>query len=110
MKLFPIPTVIKHVNAVEDDGGEQILEQMGGNEEEMRQDEDDAVCSGDVRFCGWVVGIVGISFGFGTARSFWFLGGGFSIVNAGYQGGVCVFARLGYVVCGLLLGGWVVCV
>ena len=29
LKLFPIPTVIKRVNAVKDDADEQILEQLG---------------------------------------------------------------------------------
>jgi hypothetical protein len=40
LKLLPIPTVMKRVNAVEDDAYEQILEQLGENEVEMRQDED----------------------------------------------------------------------
>jgi hypothetical protein len=43
LKLLPIPTVMTHlklVNDVEDDSDEQILEQLGENEVEMRQDED----------------------------------------------------------------------
>ena len=31
---------MKHMNVVEDDADEQILEQLGENEVEMRQDED----------------------------------------------------------------------
>ena len=38
LKFLPIPTVMKHINAVEDDADEQILEQLGENEVEMRQD------------------------------------------------------------------------
>ncbi len=34
LKLLPIPTVMKHINAVEDDTDEQILEQLGKNEVE----------------------------------------------------------------------------
>jgi hypothetical protein len=41
LKLLPIPTVMKRVNAVEDDAYEQILEQLGENEVVgMRQDVD----------------------------------------------------------------------
>ena len=41
LKLLPIPTVMKRVNAVEDDADEQILEQLGENEVVgMRQDVD----------------------------------------------------------------------
>jgi hypothetical protein len=40
LKVLPIPTVMKRINAVEDDADEQILEQLGENEVEMRQDED----------------------------------------------------------------------
>ena len=40
LKLLPIPTVMKRINAVEDDADEQILDQLGENEVEMRQDED----------------------------------------------------------------------
>ena len=40
LKLLPIPTVMKRINAVEDDADEQFLEQLGENEVEMRQDED----------------------------------------------------------------------
>jgi hypothetical protein len=43
LKLLPIPTVMTHlklVNDVEDDSDDQILEQLGENEVEMRQDED----------------------------------------------------------------------
>ena len=40
LKLLPIPIVLKSVNTVEDDTDEQILEQLGENEVEMRQDED----------------------------------------------------------------------
>jgi hypothetical protein len=29
LKLLPIPTVMKHINTVEDDSDEQILEQLG---------------------------------------------------------------------------------
>jgi hypothetical protein len=36
LKLRPIPTVMKRINAVEDDADEQILEQLGENEVEMR--------------------------------------------------------------------------
>jgi hypothetical protein len=40
LKLLPIPTVMKRINVVEDDTDEQILEQLGENEVEMKQDED----------------------------------------------------------------------
>jgi hypothetical protein len=40
LNLLPIPIVMKRINAVEDDADEQILEQLGENEVEMRQDED----------------------------------------------------------------------
>ena len=40
LKVLPIPTVMKRVNDVEDDADEKILEQLGENEVEMRQDED----------------------------------------------------------------------
>ncbi len=40
LKLLPIPTVMKRINDVDDDADEQIHEQLGENEVEMRQDED----------------------------------------------------------------------
>ncbi len=38
LKLLPIPTVMKRMNAVEDDADEEILEQLGENEVEVRQE------------------------------------------------------------------------